>query len=130
MSDKRHNLLALLESAIGRLQDVLRQPYDEYMRDSAIQRFEFTFELFWKALKAEAEASGLAAHSPRDSLRAAFQLGVIPDRPEWFRMIEDRNLTSHTYNQSTANAIHSRLGQHAGLIRDALARLRARADGN
>ena len=52
MSDKRHNLLALLESAIGRLEDVLRQPYDEYMRDSAIQRFEFTFELFWKALKA------------------------------------------------------------------------------
>lgn len=119
MSGKLHNLLRSLDSALARLEDVLNKPKDEYMRDSAIQRFEFTFELFWKALKAHAETSGLRAPSPKDALRAAFELGLIEDDPRWFRMLDDRNLTSHTYRESTAEAIRSRLPEHLELMKRA-----------
>ena len=109
MSDKLRNLLRLLGLALARLDHALAQPANEFVRDSAIQRFEFTFELFWKSLKAYAEESGVEAFSPRDSLRAAFQSGVIQESPEWFCMLEDRNLTSHTYNEATADTIYSHL---------------------
>ena len=119
MNGKLHNLLGLLDSALARLEDVLSKPQDEYMRDSAIQRFEFTFELFWKALRAHAEISGLRAPSPRDALRAAFELGLLEDDPRWFSMLDDRNLTSHTYRESTAEAIRSRLPGHLALMKRA-----------
>lgn len=105
MSDKLRNLLRLLGLALSRLDHALAQLVNEFVRDSAIQRFEFTFELLWKSVKAYAEESGLEAFSPRDSLRVAFQIGLIEDSPEWFRMLEDRNLTSHTYNEATADTI-------------------------
>jgi len=35
------------ERAIQRLDEALSQPKDEFIRDSVIQRFEFTFELSW-----------------------------------------------------------------------------------
>lgn len=126
MSDKLHNLLRLLATALTRLEGALAQPVNEFVRDSAIQRFEFTFELFWKSLKAYAEESGVEAYSPRDSVRTAFQLGVIQEHSDWFRMLEDRNLTSHTYNEATAETIYSHLSTYLGLIRQAHAELTQR----
>lgn len=126
MSDKLHNLLRLLGIALTRLEGALAQPVNEFVRDSAIQRFEFTFELFWKSLKAYAEESGVEAYSPRDSVRTAFQLGVIQEHPDWFRMLEDRNLTSHTYNEATAETIYSHLPAYLRLIREAQAELTRR----
>ena len=127
MSDKLRNLLRLLNTALSRLDLALAQPVNEFVRDSSIQRFEFIFELFWKSLKAYAEESGLEAFSPRDSIRIAFQLGVIQESPEWFRMLEDRNLTSHTYNETTADSIYSHLPTYTRLVRQALEELTRRA---
>ncbi|NOU09437.1 MAG: nucleotidyltransferase [Nitrospira sp.] len=129
MSDKLRNLLRLLGLALSRLDFALAQPVNEFVRDSAIQRFEFTFELFWKSLKAYAEESGLEAFSPRDSLRVAFHLGVIQEDAEWFRMLEDRNLTSHTYNEATAETIYSHLPTYARLIHQTLGELIRRTKG-
>jgi nucleotidyltransferase substrate binding protein (TIGR01987 family) len=126
MTDKLHNLLRLLDAALIRFEGALTQPVNEFVRDSAIQRFEFTFELFWKSLKAYAEESGVEAFSPKDSVRTAFQLGVIPDHPDWFQMLEDRNLTSHTYNEARAEAIYSHLPTYLRLIRQAQAELNRR----
>lgn len=119
MPDKLHNLLRLLDAALVRLESALAQPVNEFVRDSAIQRFEFTFELFWKSLKAYAEQAGVEAYSPKDSVRTAFQLGVIPEHPDWFQMLEDRNLTSHTYNEARAEVIYSHLPTYFRLIRQA-----------
>ena len=52
-----------------------------------IKAFETTFELAW------------------NTLREAFRLGLIQDGEAWMLMIQDRNLTSHTYNRATADAI-------------------------
>jgi nucleotidyltransferase substrate binding protein (TIGR01987 family) len=128
MSDKLRNLLRLLEAALTRFEGALAQPVNEFVRDSAIQRFEFTFELFWKSLKAYAEESGLEAYSPRDSLRTAFRPGLIEEHSGWFQMLEDRNLTSHTYNEVTAEMIYSHLPAHLLRIRQAHAELARRVN--
>ncbi len=41
--------------AASRLAEALARPKDAFMRDSSIQRFEFTFDLAWKALKVHLE---------------------------------------------------------------------------
>lgn len=77
MSDKLRNLLRLLNIALSRLDLALAQPVNEFVRDSSIQRFEFTFELLWKSLKTYAEESGLEAFSPRDSIRLVYLVSLL-----------------------------------------------------
>ena len=48
----------------------------------------------------------------RDTLREAFRQELIQDGESWTLMIQDRNLTSHTYNRATADAIAANIQQH------------------
>ncbi len=41
----------------------------------------------------------------KDTLRQAFQVGLIAEGEIWMEMVKSRNLTSHTYNQETAESI-------------------------
>lgn len=127
MSGKLGHLIASLDSALARLEAALARPKDEFMRDSSIQRFEFSFELFWRTIKTLGDEAGVTSYSPRDALREAFRLGVIDEDPSWFRMLEDRNVASHTYSEKRADAIYSRLGDYAPMMRAALGRVRDRA---
>lgn len=76
---------------------------DTMQRESFVQRFEFTFELAWKTLKDVMEYDGIIFEkiSPRFVIRDAFQYKYIDDVEVWMKMIEDRNLMSHTYNFNT-----------------------------
>ena len=128
MNEKLLKLMRALDSALFRLEDVLKQPANEYMRDSALQRFEFTFELFWKNLKGVSDFSGNPVFSPRDALRSAFQLGLIADDPEWFKMLEDRNLTSHAYQEAIAQLIYSHLPKYLRMMQEVFAELKKRLE--
>ena len=44
----------------------------DIVRDAAIQRFEFTFELVWKTLQLYLEHEGLESSGPRAVLKRAF----------------------------------------------------------
>ena len=103
--------------ALERLETALARPEDDITRDACIQRFEFTFELAWKAIQRQARAEGLECVSPRECLRVAFSLGLVEDDAQWMSMIEDRNRTSHTYDETTARAVYGALPGHAGLLR-------------
>ena len=71
-----------------------------------IKAFEYTFELAWNSLRDLLRSQGNSTLlGSRDTLREAFRLGLIEDGETWMLMIQDRNLTSHTYNRSTAEAI-------------------------
>ena len=88
-------------------------------RDAAIQRFEYTFEAVWKAVQLHLkEREGLDAASPKSCVRASRELGLLSDAQAEaaLRMTDDRNLTSHTYNEGLAKAIYSRLATHADLL--------------
>jgi len=109
MNDKLELLIADFERASQQLHKALQQPKDEFVRDAAIQRFEFTFELFWKVLKEYALREGLDPHSPRASIRTAFELGLIQDEQLFLKMLESRNLASHTYLEENAEDIYTEL---------------------
>jgi nucleotidyltransferase substrate binding protein (TIGR01987 family) len=129
---KEPDRLAALRAALGRLTDALSQPKSEWTRDAAIQRFEFTFELAWKAAMHFAVQQGLECVSPRQALQAAHRLGWIRDEEIWLDMLEDRNRTSHTYNEATAEEIFSRLNDYAQAIAGLVEALQAALlpDGN
>ena len=115
--------LRSFQAALDRLGDALAQPKTEWTRDSAIQRFEFTFELAWKAVAAAARSHGIEARSPRDSFKRAFSLGWIGDEDVWLRMLDDRNRTAHTYNEAIANEIFERLPAYVDVMRTLAATL-------
>lgn len=76
---------------------------DDLLRDGVIQRFEFTFELAWKTLKAVFEDEGLRGlNSPKSVLREAFAAELIKDDELWLAMLNDRNSTAHIYNERLA----------------------------
>ena len=68
-----------------------------------IKAFEYTFELGWNTLRDLLKSEGNAdLVGSRDTLREAYRVGLISDGTTWMAMIQDRNLTSHTYNRTTA----------------------------
>ena len=70
---------------------------DELMQEGLIQRFEYTHELAWKVMKDYAEYQGYTdVRGSRDAIRKALEMGLVDDR-RWMETIEERNLTSHFY---------------------------------
>lgn len=115
--------------ALRRLQEAMALPPDPIVQDAAIQRFEFTFETAWKAVQEDALLEGVDCASPRDCLRVAFRLGVLgEDEPRWMNMVEDRNRTSHTYDEGIAAEIYDSLSGYVNLFSKLLVQLEARAN--
>jgi nucleotidyltransferase substrate binding protein (TIGR01987 family) len=108
-----------LVRATARLRQVLKEPEDDVSRDAAIQRFEFCFELAWKAIQERAREEGLDCQSPKGCLRVAFKSSWIEDEKGWLAMLSDRNQTSHTYDEDLAKAVYRRLSNYLPLL-DAL----------
>jgi len=101
-------------AAINRLKQALALPKDDIVRDSAIQRFEISFELCWKFLKAHLEEEHNAScTSPRTCFRAAFKNGVLDNDPFWIDLTVLRNYTVHTYSESLADYVYARLPEAA-----------------
>ena len=62
----------------------------------------------WKTLKDFLEDRGNTdIYGSRDATKKAFSLGLLEDGETWMQMIKSRNLTSHTYDESTADGIIS-----------------------
>lgn len=102
------------ESA-ARLAEAVAEPKSELIRDATIQRFEFTFELVWKTLKLYLERQGYECGGPRPTLKKAFSEKLIPTPEEadtWFQMLDDRNLTTHAYDEALANRIYEHIVRH------------------
>ena len=98
--------------AVGRLADALTQPETEFIRDAAIQRFEFSFELAWKAIQAVARLEGQACASPRAAVSLAWRSGWVADEAAWLDMLDERNKTAHTYHEATAKQVFGNLPKH------------------
>jgi nucleotidyltransferase substrate binding protein (TIGR01987 family) len=127
MDSRPVSRVQLLLHALDRLETALARPEDDITRDACIQRFEFTFELAWKAIQRQARTEGLECASPRECLRVAFSLGLVEEDARWMSMVEDRSRTSHTYDETTARAVYGALPGHARLLRELGRRLAERA---
>ena len=80
-----------------------QRPLSDLEQQGLIQVFEFTHELAWNVLKDYHEMEGIQGLvGSRSTAREAFKRGLVMDGEVWMDMIEKRNLSSHTYNQTVA----------------------------
>ena len=117
-----------LGRALDRLREALAVPDPEPLAvDGTIQRFEFVIEPFWKTLKRFLAAEGIAADTPRDAIRKAFQAGWLSNEAPWLEMLDDRNRTSHVYDERMARQIHENVRRYFPEMERVYSALRARA---
>lgn len=94
-----------LKSAVFRLKEGFSEVENDLDRDGVIKRFEFTFELVWKAIQEFAQFSGVEVVSPRDAFRVAAELKLIENPEDWFVFLKDRNETTHLYSEDQVKEI-------------------------
>jgi len=90
-----------------------------FIRDSIIQRYEYTIELAWKTLKDYLEDEGfIDVSSPKKVIRQALKEGYITDSA-WLKALDDRNKTTHAYDEEMAQEITEQIKeQYFFLLRD------------
>ena len=89
---------------------------DVILRDALIQRFEYSTEAFWKYLKAYLLTEhNLSANSPREVIRTGLTAKLYSEEisQELLQMLDDRNLTSHTYVEELAESIAHRIPDYS-----------------
>lgn len=119
-----HKALHRLEIALTKTLDE-----DDLYLDATIQRFEFTFELALRLMKAVLEYEGIETTSPRSSIREAWKQHLINDAEKWLDMQVKRNLSSHTYNEETAQDIYLHIKEdYIGLLQALDQEVRSRLD--
>ncbi len=90
----------------------------EAEKGGLIQFYEVCFELAWKTMKDYLENEGFEVKSPREVIKQAFQIGLIEEGELWLAALEDRNQTSHVYDENIVNQIVGKiLGTNFMLLR-------------
>lgn len=106
---KASNQRAQLTRALARLDEVLAMEKTDIVRDSAMVRFIFTFDLAWKLIQSLVRDAGGTCTSPRSCFTEAFLCGVMPNDPFWFQMLDRRNEAVHAYNEEIAERVYALL---------------------
>ena len=99
---------------------------DVILRDALIQRFEYSTEAFWKYLKAYLQTEhNLSANSPREVIRTGLTAKLYSEETsqELLQMLDDRNLTSHTYVEELAESIAHRIPNYSKNMCEVINRL-------
>lgn len=103
--------LTLYRQALEALRRATLEPKNEFLRDSVIQRFEFTYELAWKALKRYLEqeegSENIDALPRRDLFRLAAEKALLNDPVVWFGYHRARNETVDTYQEAKAEEVYA-----------------------
>ena len=110
-------ILKNFQKTIERLEEVLLLKRTKVNRDSAIKRFELCFDLCWKLIKIWSKKQGIECNSPRSCFKTAFQLHLIDYEKKYLKMIDDRNLTVHLYEEKHADQVYSRLKDYLKLFK-------------
>lgn len=110
----------MAERALNRLHEVTEKIFlTDIERDGMIQRFEFCFEILWKCGKDYLlNVEGLDAASPKKVIRLFREIGMFTDEEteKFLEMADDRNLTSHTYDEELAEKMLSNIREYEPLM--------------
>jgi nucleotidyltransferase substrate binding protein (TIGR01987 family) len=107
------------EKALKTLKAITEEPYSVIVRDAAIQRFEYTSETFWKVVKGYLDVQeGVICNSPKSCFKEAFKVGLLSEEEtvKILEMVDDRNLTSHTYHEEIAEEIYRQIRDYWKLM--------------
>jgi nucleotidyltransferase substrate binding protein (TIGR01987 family) len=121
--------LSSFKKAVASLDAALSRDKDEFIRDSVIQRFEYTYELSWKFLARQLEidvgSEAVDRLSRRDLYRLGVEKGFLRDASAWFEYHTARNTTSHSYNIAVAESVYDVAKRFIVDARDLLSKLAA-----
>lgn len=78
---------------------------DSFVLSGTVQKFNLTFDISWKVMKdiivKYHQKTDFALGSPRETLRAAYGVGLITD-DIWMNMLSNRNELAHDYDGTLA----------------------------
>lgn len=120
------DVLDSLGSSIGRYEQAQQSSsIDELTkderRDSSIKRFELAYELFWKYLKEYLFVEyGISIDSPKKVFRECYEQGLvsIENVQNMLNMVDDRNLTTHAYDEDMADELANKISAYHVLMRN------------
>lgn len=126
LNEKTSQSVKNLTRALSRLEQAIKTPVgeqDSLLIDGTIQRFEFCIELFWKMLRRALLENGIETGTPREAIQKAYQAKWLNDEKLWIRMLQDRNRTSHVYEEEVAQEIFRRVPEYYEVMNKALAEI-------
>jgi len=122
--EKVEQRLSSLSQSFKTLEDslkIIKKPeYKDiyhFLRDSVIQRFEYSIDGFWKFLKIyiqENKNIQIDFANPRETLRTSLHMNIL-DEKDFKILLEGmrhRNLTSHIYNEKRAEEIFQEIPRY------------------
>lgn len=90
--------------------EVYEEKKEQIIVDAMIHRFKVCVELSWKLLKGYLKYENIGEFSsPRTIIKESYVQKLIDEGELWLDMLEDRNLTSHTYHDIIANFIRDNI---------------------
>ncbi len=98
-------------------------------RDSTIKRFEYCTDMFWKILKLYLESyHGVEEKSPKMVYRMCKKVGLFddPETESFLQMTDDRNETSHTYNEAFAEELAKRIANYYQLMSEIVKKIESK----
>lgn len=104
--------LSDFKKAIDSLDAVLREEKNDIIRDSAIKRFEYCFELCWKSAKIFLrEKFGVDVYSPKEVFRELRKNQLLSDEEAELLLVitDDRNEIIHTYNELFSDELYGKI---------------------
>lgn len=111
--------------ALKTLKEIVEEPYQTIVRDAAIKRFEYSFDIFWKFFKDYLRVlEGIECASPKSCFREAFKVGILSEETvEVLEMTDDKNISTHTYDEKAIEEIYHQVGDYWKLMDELSGRL-------
>lgn len=108
---KSINVLERSLKASEEFMETLNPDLQDAVRAGIIQNFEVAYEQCWKYIQRwirmnRAPQEAELFRTRKDLFRTAARAGLIADPESWFEFGDARNLTSHTYDESQAEAVY------------------------
>lgn len=130
---KSHNRLSkmLIKLQKARLKKIIDEEDVMAYRDSVIKRFEIAYDLTWKFLKFYFEYHlALTVNSPKGTFHVCLQQGLTTEEETriFLNMIDDRNLTVHTYDEDLAEQVSMRIALYQQCMQELLTKIASRLD--
>lgn len=117
--EKLDDLKQSARRALASLNVLVGRPdADDIVEDAAIQRFEYTIEVMWKTTQRLLFEQGTVVASPKPTIRHAHTHGILSedDAERALKLIDLRNLTTHTYKEELARSIYPMLPEISALF--------------
>ena len=112
--------------ALKTLEEIVDEPYSTIVRDASIKRFEYSFDIFWKLIKDYLRVQeGIECASPKSCFREAFKVGILSEEEtvKVLEMTDDRNLSTHTYDEESIEEIYQQVRNYWKLMDDICERI-------